>query len=86
MDLSSRRPDIDYPCVWSYQVIGTSEEAVRAAIAEAVPDRDHEITLTNTSRTGKYSSLLLEIEVDSEAQRLTIFYRIAEHDDVRMVI
>jgi hypothetical protein len=86
MDLSSRRPEIEYPCVWNYQVIGTSEARLRDAIAGAVPDREHSITLTNTSRTGKYTSLLLEIEVDSEAQRLTIFYRIAEHDDVRMVI
>ena len=86
MDLSSRRPEIDYPCTWPYQVIGTSEEAVRAAVADAVPNRVYSLTLKNTSRTGKYSSLLLEITVDSEAQRLTIFHRIAEHPDVRVVI
>ncbi len=86
MQLPGRRPAIDYPCVWSYQVIGADEARLRGAIASAVGAREHALRLTKRSSSGKYCSLLLEVGVEDEAQRLAIFEALAGHRDVRFVL
>jgi putative lipoic acid-binding regulatory protein len=86
VQLPDRRPEIDYPTLWSYQVIGSDEARVRGAVAEVVLEREHTLRLTKTSRTGKYCSLLLELVVVDEADRLALFEALAAHDDVRIVL
>ena len=86
MLLPDRRPEIDYPTLWSYQVIGSDEMLVRSAVAELLVQRQHSLRLTKTSRTGKYCSLLLELVVLDEADRLSIFRALATHTAVRIVL
>lgn len=86
MQLPDRRPEIDYPATWSYQVIGSDEALVREAVASVVLEREHSLRLTNTSRTGKYISLRLELTVVDEADRLAIFEALAAHAHVRIVL
>ena len=86
MQLPDRRPEIDYPTTWSYQVIGSDEALVRAAVASVVLEREHSLRLTNTSRTGKYISLRLELTVADEDDRLAVFEALAAHAHVRIVL
>ena len=80
------RPDISYPCVWEYTVIGVGEDGMRQAVAAAVAMCEHTVAPSNTSRTGKYCSLRLEVRVADEAERDRIFRVLADHDEVAMVI
>lgn len=86
MLLPDRRPEIDYPTAWSYQVIGSDEALVRMAVADVVRKREHSLHLTNTSRTGKYCSLRLELVVVDEADRLALFQALAAQAAVRIVL
>lgn len=86
MLLPDRRPEIDYPTSWSYQVIGSDEALVRAAVAGIVATREHTLLLTKTSRTGKYCSLRLELVVADEVDRLGLFQALATHESVRFVL
>jgi len=86
VQLPDRRPEIDYPTTWSYQLIGSDEALVRAAVAAIVAAREHTLQLTKTSRTGKYCSLRLEIVVADEADRLGLFQALATHAAVRFVL
>jgi putative lipoic acid-binding regulatory protein len=86
VQLPDRRPEIDYPTTWSYQVIGSDEELLRRAVAEVLAGREHTLRLTNASRTGKYISLRLELTVVDEAERLAIFEALAAHAAVRIVL
>jgi putative lipoic acid-binding regulatory protein len=81
-----RKPDIAYPCSWSYKVIGLDEPSLRLAIAEVVGDCVHTLAVGNESTGGKYVSLALEAQVADEAQRLDIFERLAQHPAIRFVI
>jgi len=80
------RGEISYPCRWEYTVIGTSEQDLRAAIAEIVAYRPHVVELSRISRAGAYCSLRLELTVESETARNAIFAALAGHDDVTMVL
>jgi putative lipoic acid-binding regulatory protein len=84
--LPDRRPQIDYPITWSYQVIGSDEALMREAVARLVAARAHTLERTKTSRTGKYCSLRLELVVVDEADRLALFEALATHAAVRFVL
>lgn len=86
MDFEGRKPEIDYPCPWTYRVIGLDEARLRVAVVEIVGDAPHSLRSGNTSGGGKYVSMGLEIEVRDEAHRLRIFESLSTHPEIRFVI
>jgi hypothetical protein len=81
-----RRPEVRYPCTWSYKLIGRDEVGMRRAIADVVGDSPHRVSRSNTSRTGRYCSVLLEVDVRDEEQRLRVFEALHRHPAVRFVL
>ena len=77
---------IDYPCKWLYKVIGTDNEQLRRAIEEVINDIPCEINLSNTSSSGKYLCLNLEITVESEEERNSIYLDLKSHPHVKIVL
>jgi putative lipoic acid-binding regulatory protein len=80
------RPEIVYPCRWEYKTIGTSRELMEAAIIEIVEDLDYTLGFSNVSRHGKYCSMVLVVQVQSEEHRNSIFESLRTHRDIRMVL
>ena len=81
-----RKPEIDYPCMWSYRIVGMDEVQMRIAVLEVVGDLEHRVTTGLESSQGKYRSLQLELVVRDEAHRLSIFEALKTHPEVRFVI
>ena len=80
------RPVIEYPCQWEYKAIGWDEASMREAIVEIMADREHELSFSRASRTGRYCSLLLAVVVESEDHRDAIFRALQAHRHIRMVL
>ena len=80
------RPVIEYPCPWEYKAIGWDEDSMREAIAEIMADRQHDVSFSRASRSGRYCSLLLVVTVESEDHRNAIFRALQEHRHIRMVL
>ena len=80
------KPEIEYPCPWSFRILGTSEEIVRTVIAEIVGDEAHELHFSNTSSGGKYVALRLELEVRDEVHRLELYRRLAARNSIVAVL
>jgi putative lipoic acid-binding regulatory protein len=83
--LDGRKPEIDYPCTWSYRIIGADELRMRMAVREIVGAVEHELTMGLESAGGKYRSIQLELVVESEERRLSLFAALTRHPDVRFV-
>jgi putative lipoic acid-binding regulatory protein len=83
---SGCKPEIVYPCPWGYKVIGSDVERLRGAIAEVIQERPHTVTPSNTSVTGKYHCLDVEIIVTSEECRLEIYESLRKHPAVKVVL
>jgi putative lipoic acid-binding regulatory protein len=81
-----QHPEIDYPCPWSYRIIGADEGALRRAVVDILGDAEYTLERANRSSGGAYCSLELELVVQDEAQRLRIFDEIARHPEVRFVL
>ena len=93
MELSPASPDdqppeIEYPCRWEYKTIGRSEELMREAVGQImVAERlEYALDRSNTSRTGKYCSLVLAVVVETEEHRNRIFAALAGHEHIVMVL
>ncbi|MCK5145846.1 DUF493 domain-containing protein [bacterium] len=79
-------PKIEYPCQWHYRVIGMEESLIREAVAHCIKEMDYTLKMANTSRTGKFISLNLEIVVGSEHMRNQIFITLRDHINIKMVL
>ena len=81
-----RRPEIPYPCPWSYVLIGREEDLVRRAVAEILGARRHALAKKNQSQGGKYCSFEVELSVSDEPDRLSLFEAFKRHADITFVI
>lgn len=80
------RPEIEYPCMWQYKIIGRDRGLVEEAIKVVCGHSPVTVTFSNTSSSGKYHSLNVEIEVVDEKIRDDLFVAFKEHQDITMVI
>lgn len=82
----NKKPQIDYPCKWSYKIIGISVEEMIAAVEGIVVNLDYELTPSNISRKAKYFSLNVTVLVPSETVRDIIFQNFSNHPAIKFVI
>ncbi len=86
MELDSQKLEIEYPCEWSYTVIGKDQERLQLAVAIAVGGEEHDLELSHRSSKGQYVSLKLRMQVRDESHRRELFQRLGDHEDVRFVL
>ncbi len=79
-------PIIQYPCEWSYRIIGTDEQALRQAASESLGDFAYSMTLSNQSSGKKYLSMNIEVTVETQAMRDQIFSALETHPAVRFML
>jgi putative lipoic acid-binding regulatory protein len=81
-----KRPDITYPCSWSYVVVGEGEGELMAHIERALAGAVHTKTTSRRSASGKYASIEVTLVVVDEEQRLVVLRALQAHPAVRVVI
>lgn len=77
---------IEYPCSWQYKLITEHEEHTKDAILDVINDRFHKLTHSNSSKSGKYVSMNLELLVHNEDDRNFIFEALKQHQKIKMVL
>lgn len=80
------KPEITYPCVWQYKVIGRDSDRIKMAIEEICAPVPVSIRYSHSSSSGKYHSYNAEIEVQDEEARISIYRALHNHPDIQMVI
>lgn len=81
-----KKPQIDYPCAWSYRLIGRSAASIEAVLERLVGHSDYRVDRSNTSTTGKYVALRLTVVVQHEEQRLALGRRLKAEDAILYVL
>ncbi|MBC2716418.1 MAG: DUF493 domain-containing protein [Desulfobacteraceae bacterium] len=77
---------VEYPCQWSYRIIGQNEELIRSAVTECMKEATYQLTASNSSCSGKYVSLNLETVVLNEEIRNRIYFDLKSLSCVKMVL
>ncbi len=83
---SKEKLQLEYPCQWCYKVIGESEEEIKDAIKDVIDEREHTLSESNKSKSGKYTSMNLDMLVHNDDDRQTIYEELKKHKNVKMVI
>jgi len=80
------KPEITYPCRWSFTLIGTDAQAVSESVGKCLPPGTYQLTPSKQSRTGKYVSLHLDTEVTSEDDRNRLFARLKAAPSIKIIL
>ncbi len=84
MAFEDQKPKIDYPCDWTYKIIGKDESMIRTAI-ESLRENTGRIIKATPSTGGKYISITLQVNLEDESQRQDIYQKLAASDAIKMV-
>jgi putative lipoic acid-binding regulatory protein len=85
-DKEKRKVQLEYPCAWIYKIIGPNADEMRRAVAEIIRDRAYKISHSRSSETAKYHCLNVELLVESESHRTTLYEALKAHRAVKMVL
>jgi putative lipoic acid-binding regulatory protein len=77
---------VEYPCQWSFRIIGAEEELIRSAVEEYMEEAAYQLTASNVSRSGKYVAINLETIVLNEDERNRIYIDVKNMACVKMVL
>jgi uncharacterized protein len=81
-----RKVQLEYPCLWVYKIIGSDENEMRLAVAEIICDRAYKITHSRDSEKGKYHCLNVELSLESESHRTTLYEALKAHRAVKIIL
>jgi uncharacterized protein len=81
----NQRPEIIYPCEWSYKIIGNNIDKILEAIENAVSGLKYDVTPSNISKNGNYYSLNLKLTVPNEVVRDLIYQKLDSSEFVKIV-
>ena len=78
--------ELTYPTDWRYKVIGVERKKLEQAVRDVILEREHTISHSNASRTGKYVSMNLDLLVQNEDERQFIYEALKAHQYIKMVL
>jgi putative lipoic acid-binding regulatory protein len=67
-------------------VIASEKKALEQAIKDVIDEREHKLSDSNKSKTGKYVSMNLDMLVHNEDDRQFIYDALKKHQDIKMVL
>ncbi len=77
---------LEYPCLWTYKIIGPDSAAMQNAVEGIIRDRPCNISFSRQSETAKYCSLNVELSVESESHRLSVYEALRSHPSIKLVL
>ncbi len=83
---SKEKLELEYPCSWTYKLIGHEKEAIQKAIHDVILEREHNLSHSNASKTGKYVSMNLDLVIQNEDERNFIYQALKDHQNIKMVL
>jgi len=78
--------EMEYPCHWTYKLIGVAQGEIRQAITSVLQGRECLVSHSNSSRAGKYHCLNVELVVHSEEDRTANYEAFKSHPAITMVL
>lgn len=80
------KPEITYPCPWSYVVVGVGESELSTHIESVLAGESFERVTSRHSSSGKYVSVEVTLVVRDEEHRVGVFRALQDSPLVKIVI
>lgn len=85
-DISSKELALEYPCIWCYKVIISSNNDIKTILQRVLGEREHSVNLSHDSQKGNYKSYDLKLLVFSDEDRKYLFKSLKMDIDVKFVL
>jgi len=82
----TQKLELTYPCSWTYKLIASEVDTLKKAIHDVIDEREHKLTHSNNSKSGKYVSMNLDMLVHNEDDRSFIYEALKAHQNIKMVL
>jgi putative lipoic acid-binding regulatory protein len=82
----SNQPKINYPTSWSYKIIARDETEIREAVSHLQHSETLELTFSNSSAKGTFTSMECSTKVHNEEERLGIYRQLKKNPSIKMVL
>jgi len=82
----TQKLELTYPTGWSYKLIGYEKEAIQKAIHDVIIEREHNLSHSNSSKSGKYISMNLELVIQNNDERIFIYEALKAHQNIVRVL
>ncbi len=76
---------LEYPCEWEYKTILESHHDAKKII-ESLVKKEHKIKRSNSSKTGKYQTHIVTIQVKDDDERKSLFEKLKSHKSIKFVL
>ena len=86
IDLNKEKLVLNYPCKWTYKVIGKNDQDIKKAVKEILDQREYTLKPSNSSKQGKFKSFTLDLLVHNDDDRKTLYDILCKHDKINMVL
>lgn len=83
---TTQKLELEYPCNWCYKVVAYERAGIEIAALEIFTERRYSLTPSNTSKSGKYISMNLELLVHNEDERTYFYETLKAHPHIKMVL
>lgn len=83
---TTQKLELDYPCTWCYKVVAYERAGIEIAALEIFCERPYSLNPSNTSKSGKYISMNLELLVHNEDERTYFYETLKAHPHIKMVL
>lgn len=83
---TTQKLELDYPCTWCYKVVAYERAGIEIAALEIFSERTYSLNPSNSSKSGKYISMNLELLVHNEDERTYFYEALKAHPHVKMVL
>jgi putative lipoic acid-binding regulatory protein len=80
------RPELSYPCDWTYRIVCSDEGELRRVIGELVGTARHTLKSLGESSGGRYRRVELVLAVRDEPHRNAVFVALTRTTGVRFVL
>ena len=86
IDLNNHKLELEYPCTWCYKIVIKNEHNGNKIAKNVFDIREHKVTKSKTSSTGKFKSYNIETTVHNDEDRNNIHKLLTEHKNIKMVV
>lgn len=84
--LQGKKLELEYPCAWEYRLVGKCEESIKDAITNLAGEKPFSLKPSNKSSGGKFVSIIFEVHVYSEDERLYLYEELRKQKDILYVL
>lgn len=79
------KPEIHYPCLWEFRIIGEDKQDLERIVGELVA-KPYTLDEKNHSSKRRFVSMHLSVEVESEEERNALYQSLSTHKAIKMVL